>query len=206
MGTINNKRINYAYENAKASLEIEGYKAKQEDKELITAYLKKEISFDTFVEIAKKRAKTTGVHIFKIAHFYSTNHDKTSFFIKTNIDTETLGEIIACIQFRFEELVNESLCINDEHLLSILKEYFGVEDVTKEYQKYLPYTQLVQHEWSAVNVFYVPDPILVITQIDQYHMRESCCGPNYKDLMDKRLPGNEDFDKAIINPKYGYAY
>lgn len=57
MSEIYNKRVNAAYENAKASLAIEGYEAKAEDKELIIAYLKKEISFETFVEIAKKRAK-----------------------------------------------------------------------------------------------------------------------------------------------------
>lgn len=40
--------------------------------------------------------------IFKIAHFFNKDHDKQSVFVKTNIDNLTLGEIIACIQFKFE--------------------------------------------------------------------------------------------------------
>lgn len=57
MSEIYNKRIKEAYENAKASMEIEGFEFKESDEALITAYLKKEISKEDFIKIARGRAK-----------------------------------------------------------------------------------------------------------------------------------------------------
>ncbi|WP_460271891.1 hypothetical protein [Bacillus sp. NEAU-Y102] len=146
------------------------------------------------------------VGIFKIAHFYSNNHDESSFFVKTNIATETLGEIIACLQFRFEDLVDESLCMEDGHMLALLTEFFDVEDVTEEYKKYLPDIQLDTAKWRDVNVIAIPKTNEIITQIDQYHVREKHCGSNYKELVKKRLPNCKEFDKAITDSKYKYEY
>lgn len=144
------------------------------------------------------------VNIFKIAHFYSTNPNESSFFVKTNIDTETLGEIIACLQFRFEELVDASVCMEDGHVLSLLTEFFDVEDVTEKYKKYLPYIHLDTTKWRAINVISIPKTNEIITQIDQYHVREKYCGYNHKELMTKRLPKGEKFEKAIMDSKYKY--
>lgn len=132
--------------------------------------------------------------IYKIVHFYSTNHDENSFFIKSDRDVSTLIEILASLQFRFEE-VDEMTCIDDKHVLKLLIKYFGVEDVTKEYQAYLPYTRLERDEWSVMNSFSVKDSIIV--QIDQYGARESCCG--YKKIMNKHLPKTEEFEKDIAD-------
>lgn len=137
--------------------------------------------------------------IYKIAHFYSTNHDETSFFIKSDRDVQNLVEILASLHFRFEE-VDEITCIDDEHVLKLLIKYFGVEDVTKEYQAYLPYTHLNADEWNVVNSFAVNDCIVV--QIDQYGARESCCGPTYKEIMNKHLPKTEEFEKDIADLTY----
>lgn len=134
--------------------------------------------------------------IYKIAHFYSTNHDETSFFIQSDIDVPTLVEILASLQFRFEE-VDETTCIDDKHVLKLLIKYFGAEDVTEEYQTYLPYTHLNTDEWDVVNSFAVNDSIIV--QIDQYGARESCCGSTYKEIMDKHLPKTEEFEKDIAD-------
>ncbi|OQR53213.1 hypothetical protein [Bacillus sp. CDB3] len=155
--------------------------------------------------------------VFKIAHFYNRDHDIQSVFVKTNIDKLTLGEIIACIQFKFEELVDESGCIDERHLLEVLTRFYEIEDVTNEFQLFLPYTQLEDSEWDVVNLFAIYNaydeiselrdtPInqreLYIVQIDQYSMRELCCGQNANELMKQRLPDSEDFDKAIKDSKY----
>lgn len=144
---------------------------------------------------------------YKIDHYYSTNNDETAFFIKTNIPAVQLGEIIACIQFKFEELVDESMSIADEHLKKILVDFYGVEDVTEEFQRFLPYTKIEKHEWRSFNDFDVPDSeVRFITQIDQYHVRESCCGPKHLDLMNMRLPEGKDFVEAIMFSEFNYIY
>lgn len=154
--------------------------------------------------------------VFKIAHFYNKEHDVQSFFVRTNIDNLTLGEIIACIQFKFEELVDESRCIDEKHLLELLIKYYEIEDVTNEFRLFLPYTQLEDSEWNAVNLFTIYNtydkikdlcntPInereLYIVQIDQHYMRELCCGPDVDKLMKQRLPDREDFEEAIASFK-----
>ncbi|PEY56578.1 hypothetical protein [Bacillus cereus] len=154
--------------------------------------------------------------VFKIAHFYNKEHDVQSFFVRTNIDNFTLGEIIACIQFKFEELVDESRCIDEKHLLELLIKYYEIEDVTNEFRLFLPYTQLEDSEWNAVNLFAIYNtydkikdlrntPInereLYIVQIDQHYMRELCCGPDVDKLMKQRLPDREDFEEAIASFK-----
>lgn len=147
------------------------------------------------------------MNIYKIAHFYSDDHDKTSFFVKSDIGARDLGEIIACIQFKLEELIHECFTIHDEHLLTILVDFFGVEDVTNEFQKYLPYTQLEDNQWDIVNFFEVPDSdFRYITQIDQFRVRESCCGPRYEELMGRHLPKTADFEKAVKYSKYHYEF
>ena len=154
--------------------------------------------------------------VFKIAHFYNKEHDVQSFFVRTNIDNLTLGEIIACIQFKFEELVDESRCIDEKHLLELLIKYYEIEDVTNEFRLFLPYTQLEDSEWNAVNLFAIYNTYdkikdlcntpsnereLYIVQIDQHYMRELCCGPDVDKLMKQRLPDREDFEEAIASFK-----
>jgi hypothetical protein len=56
MSELYNKRIKQAYENAKGSMEIEGFRFTESDEKLITAYLKKkEITKETFIKIARER-------------------------------------------------------------------------------------------------------------------------------------------------------
>lgn len=76
-----------------------------------------------------------------------------------------------------------------------------------------------ESEWDVANSFAIYNaydeinelrntPInqreLQIVQIDQYYMRELCCGQNANELMKQRLPDSEDFDKAIKHSKYKY--
>jgi hypothetical protein len=62
MSELYNKRIKQAYENAKGSMEIEGFRFTESDEKLITAYLKKkkEITKETFIKIARERARKHG--------------------------------------------------------------------------------------------------------------------------------------------------
>jgi hypothetical protein len=61
MSELYNKRIKQAYENAKGSMEIEGFRFTELDEKLITAYLKKKKSQkETFIKIARERARKHG--------------------------------------------------------------------------------------------------------------------------------------------------
>ncbi|MCU5764374.1 antitoxin VbhA family protein, partial [Bacillus cereus] len=60
MSELYNKRIKQAYENAKGSMEIEGFRFTESDEKLIIAYLKKEITKETFIKIARERARKHG--------------------------------------------------------------------------------------------------------------------------------------------------
>ncbi|MEH6933437.1 hypothetical protein [Bacillus sp. JJ783] len=158
--------------------------------------------------------------VFKIVHCCNEDHDKQSVFVKTNIDNLTLCQIIACNQFKFEELVDESLCIDERHLLEVLTKFYEIEDVTNEFRPFLPYTQLKESDWDGVDLFAIYNaydeinelsdtPInqreLYIIQIDQWYVRELCC-PNASKLMKQRLPNSEDFDEAITHSKHKYVH
>jgi hypothetical protein len=62
MSELYNKRIKQAYENAKGSMEIEGFRFTESDEKLITAYLKKKKKSkkETFIKIARERARKHG--------------------------------------------------------------------------------------------------------------------------------------------------
>ncbi|PFZ33840.1 hypothetical protein COL77_30440 [Bacillus wiedmannii] len=153
--------------------------------------------------------------VFKIIHRCNENYDKHSIFVKTNIDNLKLCQIIACIQFKYEELVDQSGNIDEQHLLEILTNFYEIEDVTKEFLPFLPYTQMEISNCEGVDLFAIYNaydeihefrhmPInqreLYIIQIDQWYVRELCC-PNASKLMKQRLPNSKDFDKAITHSK-----
>jgi hypothetical protein len=149
-------------------------------------------------------------YIYKIAHYYSTDHDKHSVFVESDIEKHTLVKILGAIQFKFEELIDESDCIEERHLVSILEKFFGMKNITDECQKYLPETQLEDTEWETINEFIFLDSeihkTVQVIQIDQYRARECCCGPGYKDLMRKYLPSTIDFEDEIKNIQNFYPH
>ena len=129
--------------------------------------------------------------IYKIDHYYNIDHDAQCLIIKSDIEVERLVQILASIQFKFEELIDESVSVDEEHILSLLKEFYEVEDVKEQYKKYIPYTRLENDDWETVNVFRFTHDNFDITQIDLYEARESCCGKKYKEIMKNVLPNDE---------------
>lgn len=144
------------------------------------------------------------MNIYKIIHFYNIDHDKYAFFIQTEMTPQVMIETLASLDFKFEELVDESSSLDPRHLLSLLVDFFEVEDVTREYRKYLPQTQLEDYEWKLTNTFSIVDgnEKIKIIQIDQYRGRESCCGPDIAELMEKRLPKTKALEKEIMDVSY----
>lgn len=145
--------------------------------------------------------------IYKIDHYYyegNDAHDALCLLIESNIEIVRLVEILASIEFKFEEFIGEEICADGEHILSILKEFYGVEDVKEQYKKYLPYTHLPDKEWEIINVFEFTNEDFKIIQIDLYEARESCCGKGKK-IMEKVLPKDEKFESYIKSLKDFYV-
>lgn len=145
--------------------------------------------------------------IYKIDHYYSVDHDKYCLMISTDIALHDLIYILASIQFLFEELIDDSICADDMHLLELLEEFYSVRNVKEEYRQYLPFTHIQNERWEIYNIFDLKRFGLRIYQIDLYEARESCCGPQYIELMNKYLPKGDkliNFKKKIESYKSFY--
>lgn len=140
--------------------------------------------------------------IYKIGHYYSTDHDKFSVFVESSIDVDTFVKILGCIHFKFEELIDDSECMDEKHLVNVLEKFYDAKNTTTECQKYLPYTHIPTDQWHMVNIFNIKgleENDIQIIHIDWYEARESCCGSGYKELMEEHLPNTKEFEEEIKN-------
>lgn len=147
--------------------------------------------------------------IYRLDHYYNKNHNKYCLLIETDIKMDRMIKILASIYFKFEELINETISVDEEHLLIILKEFYKVEDVKVKYKKLIPKTCPKWNEWdnNIFNLLNIKDEDLgniQIIQIDLYEARESCCGHNYKEIMKEVLPAGEKLDLRISEFKEKY--
>lgn len=150
----------------------------------------------------------SGLNIYKISHYYSVDDNKYSAFVETNIGLESFIKIIAAIYFKFEELVDETECIDHEHLAIILEKFFDVRNKTQEYQKYASATCMNKGEWELSKTFKVTEgeKALFITQIDLYEASQSNCGKNYEKLMKDYLPNSIEFESEVKNLRDFYPW
>lgn len=139
--------------------------------------------------------------VYKIDHYYNRNHDQQCLLIKSNIECRKLIKILAAIQFKFEELIDDSVVVDEMYILELLIKFYGVKDVKEQYKKYLKYMHIEACEWDVTNTFYVDNDKLKITQIDLYRARELNCGPSYKKLIDEFLPSSKEFEALIYSFK-----
>lgn len=140
----------------------------------------------------------TKLNFYKITH--SFGKDKDSVFLKSEIPLNDLIEILGCIDFKFEELVDETLLMDERSLLSILEIFFGVERIPLLDEKILRmYTQRGEIESKLTTIFNIHNEDFKVIQIDRFWARESCCGPRHSDLMDKWIPESKEFKTMIKN-------
>lgn len=152
---------------------------------------------------------TSTKQIYKIDHYYYIDHDESSFFLETELKEEELIEILATIQFKFEELVDESAYMENESLIQILEKFHPIKHVTDEYKAYLPLTKLEEEDWNLTTYFSVAQPSngkqpqteLMITQIDLYKARERSCGDKWRQLMAEPLANSKEFIDEILAAK-----
>lgn len=145
-------------------------------------------------------------YIYKIDHYYNIDHIATSPVIATDIEKYDLVNILAVILLKFEELIEEfneeGLTVDEQHILMLLKKYYGVEDVKDQYKKYLHLTNLEDDDWKMINTFDMTindgTENLQIIQIDLYEARESNLNNYYKGKLTPFLPDSiQDFENEI---------
>lgn len=137
-------------------------------------------------------------NIYKIDHYYISDHDDNCVIIESEIDISKMIRILAAMEFKYEELVDENSSLIPCEALILLKKFFNVEDVKEKYSDLLHFTHIDNEEWEIVNKFQFKD--LEIVQIDLYEAREYYCGSKYHEAMLELVEIN-DFDSEIIKFK-----
>lgn len=153
---------------------------------------------------------TLNKYIYKIDHYFNINHDESAFFLETTLIEEEMIDVLATIQFKFEDLVDESGSIENKSMIKILEKFYPIKHVSEEYKQYLPQTQLDEKEWGLINYFTVEKSIsfpemmedFIIIQIDLYAAREYSCGDKYRELMLQELPNSKDYIDEILGANY----
>lgn len=151
------------------------------------------------------------VDVYKISHYYSNDDKQDSLYIKTDKDLEELVEIIAALQFKFEFMMDDSVALSEEHIVELLTTFYGAVDVTEDYKEKYDQFHLDKNQWGVADVFFYKEEsgsskgcVKQVTQIDVFQARESCCGPNCENLIEKHLLKSEAFDVALLKLKQHY--
>lgn len=140
---------------------------------------------------------TDKLKTYKLIHYYTTDELKYSVFIQTEIEEERLIKILGAMNFKFEELVDDSLSMDENHIVNLLERFYPVKNVTEEYRPFLPSLQIPMDKWEIINYLWLKEKQEEIIQIDLYDAREACCGAGYKTLMDDHLPQTTEFEDAV---------
>lgn len=147
-------------------------------------------------------------NLYKLSHYYSIDDEKQSVFIRTSFEPMEMVKIIGAMNFKFEELVDESECLDETHMVRVLEKFYPVKDVTEESQDLYPYTMLDKNQWGMIDVFQFErnGEMMTVTQIDLYEAREHCCGASYKELMKAYLPSTKEFENEMMNLADDYPH
>ncbi|CAM3303343.1 hypothetical protein FITA111629_15325 [Filibacter tadaridae] len=147
-------------------------------------------------------------NIYKITHFYGS--DESSIFIKSEKEIAELIEVLACIDLKFEEIVDDSACMSEDAVGLILEGFYEIElikDLPKRYlevitkETFLHSTRTVSNR--IVTIIEESGYGAPIIQIDRFWARESCCGETSVKLMKKHLPVSNEFNEIIKRSKIG---
>ena len=152
--------------------------------------------------------------IYRIDHYYNHNHNETCLFVETDIEMGKIIEILAAIQFVSEEILGETVLIENKHIMEVLELFYNAKDVKQKYERYLEYTITDvwrKHErkcwWHVYNVFEIEDieglEDLTVIHIDLYAARENYCG-NPQDVIKRCISEIDEFVKYIVKLKQYY--
>ena len=151
--------------------------------------------------------------LYILDHYYLTNHEASCLVIEIEQPVSALVEICSAISFLLEDLTDVSNCLDEKCLLKCLEQFYGACNVKDNIT--IPALKMLQLpiDFSYEEAYLTSDKafrargnIFIDKEynsfiIDLYEARESCCGPSYKELMDKWLPKDnllEDMKKILL--------
>ena len=140
--------------------------------------------------------------IFLLDHYYEGMPDHQGYCFAVKSDTlspEDLVELTSAIEFLFEDTVNVDGVLEQAKLKEILCTHYVMTDVTNKYQEDIA-TILEVACWDGIftSFFYNITKRKLFLHIDLYEARESCCGPEYKELIDKWIPKERQKEMVSI--------
>lgn len=137
--------------------------------------------------------------IYVLDNYYAINHNDFCIIVESNKTVEEMVEICSAISFLFEETVTDSYLLDMNCLLNILIKYYEMENKKNSIEKdalnqiHMPIKSIYEETYIAHDYMCVSEGYI----IDLYEARENCCGPQYKNIMDKWLPKGQELDDLI---------
>lgn len=161
-------------------------------------------------DIANK-ALMKDVDVYKISHYYSNDDKEDSLYIQTDKELVELIELIAALQFKLEFMTDDSVALSEEHIVELLTTFYGATDVTEIYKEKHEQFSFPKNEWGVADLCSYKEVdsqgkecVTALIQIDSYQARESCCGPECEDLIEKHVLKTEAFESAFLKLKQHY--
>ncbi|MDU6483113.1 MAG: hypothetical protein E6538_14050 [Paeniclostridium sordellii] len=138
--------------------------------------------------------------------FYLGESDNNCLLIESDLEPHVLAKIIVAVQFKFEELVDETKDIELAHLLDILERFYNVKNVKEKYKHIIEQTGYLAQETECLGSEYSKFTYIFKFNIDQVEVikidissaRKEYCAPNYTDLYEY-LVKDKELDNIISN-------
>lgn len=135
--------------------------------------------------------------LYVLDHYYAMDHADYCLIIESDKTVNEIVEICSAIAFLLEDLVDDSACLNIDCLLHILVTYYGAKNRKSDVPGRilsdlgLPIDGVFENSLLPIDNSLICEAYI----IDLYEARDSCCGPQYKDILDKWLPKGEQLDE-----------
>lgn len=138
-------------------------------------------------------------NLFILDHYYAVDHEEYCIIVESDKTVDEIMQICSSIAFLLEDMFDTSVCLDMNCLLNVLVTYYGAADRKAELKDILQLVDLpIEGEYEKYEIwdFYSNTIYLV----DLYEARESCCGPDYRKIMDSCLPQGEQLQqlKALL--------
>lgn len=137
--------------------------------------------------------------LYILDHYYEIDHQSFCIVIKSKKKLNDIIEICASIEFLFEDITDYETHLNNNCLLDILIHYYGAKNKKNSIsdETLNSIGMPIESIAKEVLLFHNENNDISVDKaylIDLYEARESCCGPNYKTIMNKWLPKGKDLD------------
>lgn len=142
-------------------------------------------------------------NLFVLDHYYAIDHKDFCIIIESEKSINEIIKICGSVTFLLEDLFDTSVSLDMNCLLDVLVTYYGAEDKKDEViTQNITYKDVLSLLDLPIDGLYeeykIPDFYdNGIYVVDLYEARESCCGKNYREIMNSHLPKGEQLQQLI---------